>query len=85
MVGKLKLRDPEPYLNEFAASLRAVYDLSEANADAGSIIFSTGQSGNPFSPHYRDLAQRWGNGGASSYIDLRAPSTSGAIQILGRK
>jgi penicillin G amidase len=85
MVGKLKLRDPEPYLNEFAASLRAVYDLSEANANAGSIIFSTGQSGNPFSPHYRDLAQRWGSGGASSYVDLRAPSSSGAMQILGRK
>jgi penicillin G amidase len=85
MVGKLRLRDPEPYLNEFAASLRAVYDLSEANANAGNIIYSTGQSGNPFSPHYRDLAQRWGSGGASSYVDLRAPNSSGVMRILGNK
>jgi penicillin G amidase len=84
MVGKLRLREPEPYLNEFAASLRAVYDLSSADANAGSVVFSTGQSGNPFSTHYRDLAERWGRGGANQYIDLAAPTESDRIQIRGQ-
>jgi penicillin G amidase len=83
MVGKLRLREPEPYLNEFAASLRAVYDLSKADANAGSIIYSTGQSGNPFSSHYRDLAQRWGRGGASSYIDLTGGVSAGKLTLRG--
>lgn len=73
MVGKVRGREPNPFANEFAASLRAVYDLSLADANAATIIYSTGQSGNPFSPHYRDLARRWGSGGAGAYIDLANP------------
>ncbi len=83
MVGKLRLREPEPYLNEFAASLRAVYDLSQADPDAGSIIYSTGQSGNPFSPHFRDLAQRWGSGGASAYVELQLKLPSARMTLSG--
>ncbi len=81
MVGKLRLREPEPYLNEFAASLRAVYDLSSANANAGTFIYSTGQSGNPFSKHYRDLAERWGHGGAGAYINLESTPSAAKISI----
>jgi penicillin G amidase len=81
MVGKLRLREPEPFLNEFAASLRAVYDLSKADANAGSIIYSTGQSGNPFSKHFKDLAERWGHGGADAYVDLSAPNTTARLTI----
>ncbi len=84
MVGKLRLREPEPFLNEFAASLRAVYDLSKADANAGSIIYSTGQSGNPFSAHYRDLADRWGRGGAASYVELSTTATAGKLQLIAR-
>ena len=51
MVGKVRLREPNPFANEFAASLRAVYDLSVADANAATIIYSTGQSGNPLSAH----------------------------------
>jgi penicillin G amidase len=81
MVGKLRLREPEPFLNEFAASLRAVYDLSKADANAGSFIYSTGQSGNPFSKHFKNLAERWGHGGADAYVDLSAAPTSGRLMI----
>ena len=83
MVGKVRGRPPSPFANEFSASLRAVYDLAEANASAASVIFSTGQSGNPFSTHYRDLAARWGSGGSSAYIDLARPTARGQLSLQG--
>ena len=83
MVGKVRLKEPNPYANEFAASLRAVYDLSASDANAATIIYSTGQSGNPFSAHYRDMAERWGSGGAGAYIDLSKATVSGTIRLKG--
>ena len=85
MVGKVRLREPDPFANEFAASLRAVYDLSIPESTAATIIFSTGQSGNPFSAHYRDLAQRWGSGGPGAYIDLAKPKVAGTLVLRGAK
>lgn len=84
MVGKVRLREPNPFANEFAASLRAVYDLSVSDPNAATIIFSTGQSGNPFSVHYRDMAERWGSGGPGAYIDLGKVTTSGTLRLRGR-
>ncbi len=81
MVGKVRGREPDLFANEFAASLRAVYDLSVADTNAATIIYSTGQSGNPFSPHYRDLARRWGSGGAAAYIDLAHPKPAGMLSL----
>ena len=83
MVGKLRLKEPNPFANEFAASLRAVYDLSVPESTAATIIFSTGQSGNPFSAHYRNLAQRWGAGGPGAYIDLAKPKATGTLVLRG--
>ena len=83
MVGKVRLREPDPFSNEFAASMRAVYDLSIPESTAATIIFSTGQSGNPFSAHYRDLAQRWGSAGPGAYIDLATPSVAGSLVLRG--
>ena len=83
MVGKVRLREPDPFSNEFAASMRAVYDLSIPESTAATIIFSTGQSGNPFSARYRDLAQRWGAGGPGAYIDLAKPATAGTLVLRG--
>jgi len=57
-----------------AASMRSIYNL--ADLDASLYIHAPGQSGHPWSPHYRDLAIIWSNG---DYIqidtqwDLRAP------------
>ncbi|HNY45975.1 MAG TPA: penicillin acylase family protein, partial [Casimicrobium sp.] len=84
MVGKVRLKEPNPFANEFAASMRAVYDLSIADANAATMIYSTGQSGNPFSSHYRDLARRWGSGGAGAYIDLARGEAKGTIVLRGQ-
>jgi penicillin amidase len=40
-----------------AQSFRAVWDVG--NWDAGGIVIPLGESGQPGSPHYRDLAQTW--------------------------
>lgn len=51
-----------PYRHAHGAGLRAVYDLSDLSRSRFSI--ATGQSGNPFSPHYRDQIERWRDGGS---------------------
>ncbi|HEV7617394.1 MAG TPA: penicillin acylase family protein, partial [Burkholderiaceae bacterium] len=57
-VGRNNLRDEaEPFANRHAASLRALYDLSDLENSL--FIHSTGQSGNVFSPLYRNYVQRW--------------------------
>ncbi|MET0605553.1 MAG: penicillin acylase family protein [Beijerinckiaceae bacterium] len=56
--GRLNLGDRNaPFANRHAASLRAIYDLSDL--DRSRFIFQTGQSGNVLSRHYRDMADRW--------------------------
>jgi penicillin amidase len=57
-VGRHNLRnEAAPFTNHHAASLRALYDLS--NLENSRFIHSTGQSGNVFSPLYRNYSQRW--------------------------
>lgn len=57
-VGRYNLRDEaEPFTSRHAASLRALYDLS--NLENSRFIHSTGQSGNVLSPLYRNYTQRW--------------------------
>lgn len=50
-----------PYANRHAASLRAIYDL--ADLDRSRFIYQTGQSGNLFSPRYRDMSGTWAANG----------------------
>ena len=52
---------------------RAVYDL--ADLDKSSFMIATGQSGNPLSPLYGNLARRWRDG-----IYLRLDGTETAAQ-----
>jgi len=47
----------ELYLNEHAASLRAIYDLGDVSQSR--FMHSSGQSGLPWSRHYRDLVGPW--------------------------
>ncbi|MDB5842284.1 MAG: penicillin acylase family protein, partial [Herminiimonas sp.] len=57
-VGRHNLRDDaQPFASRHAASLRALYDLSDL--ENSRFIHSTGQSGNLFSPLYRSYTQRW--------------------------
>lgn len=65
-----------PFATRHAASMRAVYDLS--NLDESGFIYQTGQSGHPFSPRYRDMRDEWGQ---VKYRPLRM-STSGPTQVL---
>lgn len=49
-----------------AASMRAIYDLSDLNNSR--FMHAPGQSGHPLSPHHGDLAPRWAQG---EYFQIR--------------
>jgi penicillin amidase len=56
--GPTTIRDnANPYAQHYGAGLRIVTDLA-APADSR-MIAAPGQSGNPLSPHFSDLMQRW--------------------------
>ena len=60
-VGRSDFNDEQaPYANRHAASLRAIYDLADPQRSL--FIHSGGQSGNPFSKHYRAFAEAWARG-----------------------
>ena len=70
-VGQYHIDDgDQPFASRHAASLRAIYDLS--NLENSVFIYQTGQSGNVFSPRYRDMAASWANG---EYRPLRMKPT----------
>ena len=64
--GQVSFGSDTPYATTHGAGYKAVYDL--ASPERSLFIQTTGQSGNPFSPHYRDLADLWANG---AYISIR--------------
>jgi penicillin amidase len=60
-VGRNRLDDEaRPFANTHAASLRAIYDLSDLENSL--YIHSAGQSGNILSPHYKSFTQAWAHG-----------------------
>lgn len=65
---------PPPYPNIHGPGLREVLDF--ADLDNSLFMQATGQSGNPLSPHYRDLSQRWANG---RYVKL-PPAPAGGTE-----
>ncbi|MBI5790229.1 MAG: penicillin acylase family protein [Rhodocyclales bacterium] len=56
-VARYHLKGDEPYLNEHAASLRAIYDLGDP-ARSG-VMHSSGQSGLVAAPDYRNYVESW--------------------------
>jgi penicillin amidase len=49
--------DASPFTQRYGAGFRIVTDMA---SPADSLMIATpGQSGNPFSPHFSDLMQRW--------------------------
>jgi penicillin amidase len=56
-VARYHLKGDEPYLNEHAASLRAIYDLGDP-AKSG-VMHSSGQSGLVVSRDYRNFVEAW--------------------------
>jgi penicillin G amidase len=66
-VGRNNLNDEaRPYANRHAASLRAIYDLSDLEKSL--YIHSGGQSGNVLSPHYDAFTEAWAK---NEYIPMR--------------
>jgi penicillin G amidase len=60
-VGRVSLKPDattgEYYLDEHGPSLRALYDLADPGRSR--VMHSTGQSGIPWSPHYRSFSEHW--------------------------
>ncbi|MGE5622745.1 MAG: penicillin acylase family protein, partial [Bacillota bacterium] len=80
-VGRYSLRDEkEPFVNRHAASLRALYDLS--NLENSRFMHSTGQSGNVLSPLYRNFAQRWAEVGYVPMKTAREEVEKGRLGLL---
>jgi penicillin amidase len=78
-VGRHNLRDEAaPFTNRHAASLRALYDLS--NLENSRFMHSTGQSGNVLSPLYDNFARRWAS---VSYIPLHTVRGEVEKDMLG--
>lgn len=66
--GRSNVDDPrKPYASIHGAGYRGVYDL--AKLDDSRFTATPGQSGNPLSPHYGDLARIWRDG---RFLSLRA-------------
>ncbi|MDX1482842.1 MAG: penicillin acylase family protein [Alphaproteobacteria bacterium] len=65
-----------PFAHVHGATYRAIYDF--ADLDRSRFMQPTGQSGNPLSPHYRDLIQPWRNG---QYVAMPA-RPSGPLRRL---
>ena len=63
-----------------ASSLRAIYDLADPQASL--FIMPGGQSGNPLSPHYRDLAGPWARGEYLPMMSDRARLEAAGIRRL---
>jgi penicillin amidase len=59
--------DAQPFANRHAASLRAIYDLSDLEKSL--YIHSGGQSGNVLSDHYEAFSKAWAK---NEYIPMRA-------------
>ncbi len=68
-----------PFVTIHGPSLRAIYDLSDL--DKSVFVFSTGQSGNPFSPHYKDMATLWSR---HQYVPLTTKRADYEKDMLGR-
>jgi penicillin G amidase len=66
----------ELFLNEHAASLRALYDVADRSQSR--VMHSTGQSGNLFSPQYRSFVAPWQE---VRYVPLW-PAAGTALQVL---
>lgn len=69
--------DANPFSDIHGPGLRIVMDMNDA--DSTRAIISTGQSGNRFSSHYKDLNRLWADGAAVSL-----PMTEAAIESMAK-
>lgn len=78
--GQMYFASPRPFANVHAAGYRAIYDLN--NPEASVFVISTGQSGNPLSPHYDDLIEAWASGTYLPMTTHRAAIEKDGANIL---
>lgn len=67
------------FANRHAASLRAIYDLSDL--EASRFIYQTGQSGLALSGRYADMRQEWADGRYRA-LKMQPPSWVHSLQLL---
>jgi penicillin amidase len=80
-VGRNRLEDAaRPFASTHAASLRALYDLSDL--DNSLYIHSGGQSGNVLSPHYKSFTQAWAKGDYIPMVTDRKRIEAGGVKRL---
>jgi len=72
--------DSGRYLGEAGAAFRAIYDLAEPENSV--FILGTGQSGNPFSSHYRDMTSAWLQGAYVPLMTDRERILSSAVERI---
>ena len=72
--------ETDPFRQIHGPGYRAVYDLAEP--DRSVFIQSSGQSGNPFSPYYKNFAELWAEGRYVPMVTDRAKLETGAIGTL---
>lgn len=74
-------RHSNPYAQTVGASLRFIVDM--ANQPSSSHILPSGQSGHPWSSHYRDQAELWRSGGSinTSAQDGATEPAGGDLQL----
>jgi penicillin amidase len=78
--GAYRLADPtQPFADIHGPSMRAIYDLDDP--DRSIFIHTTGQSGNPLSPLYRNFLGLWGRG---EYIPMTTRRDQIEAGSLGR-
>ena len=87
-VGQFHAHQPkEPFANRHAASMRALYDLSDL--EQSRFVYQTGQSGLVFSSRYGDMSKEWA---AVAYRPLQlepgrdgAPAAVAALSSKGSR
>jgi penicillin G amidase len=77
-VGRVNLKADagQQYTTDHGPSLRALYDLADPKRSR--IMISTGQSGLPWSRHYRDLLPLWTQ---VSYLPLWSAEHSDTLTL----
>ncbi|MFI4986573.1 MAG: penicillin acylase family protein [Alphaproteobacteria bacterium] len=73
-------RERAPFADIHGAGFRGLYDLSDL--DRSRFMIATGQSGNPLSPHFTDLAQRWRDVDSLTLAGTRAELIAAGASLL---
>lgn len=73
-------QDADPFVSRDGPGFRAIYDLGDPERSV--FVLSTGQSGHPLSPHYRDQSELWAAGGYAPMTTQRSAVERDAIGKL---